>query len=84
VDRQLTVTMVLPSHPARLAASMNPAAPAALYSCLAMLAHMLAMVAPGSRWTTDLDRLLAETPNLNVALMGFPADWRTRPVWTLP
>lgn len=83
-DRQLTVTMMVPTHPGDLARSMNPAAPAAIYNCLALLAHMLAVIAPRSRWSTDLEQLIADTPKLNIALMGFPNDWRNRPTWNLP
>ena len=75
--------MVLPKYPRDLAVSMNPAAPAAIYNSITMLAHILATVAPRSHWKAELGALFAETPNLNMAAMGFPADWRTRPVWSL-
>ncbi|BCA59527.1 Abi family protein [Sphingomonas sp. HMP6] len=82
-DRALTVKMVLPKYPRDLAVSMNPAAPAAIYNSLTMLAHILATVAPGSHWKSELGALLAATPGLNMAAMGFPADWQTRPAWKL-
>ena len=77
-DRALTVKMVLPKYPRELAVSMNPAAPAAIYNSITMLAHILATVAPGSQWKAELGALFAATPNLNMAAMGFPAGWRTR------
>ena len=83
-DRALTVKMVLPKYPRDLAASMNPAAPAAIYNSITMLAHILATVAPGSHWKVELGVLFAATRNLKMAAMGFPAGWRTRPVWNLP
>jgi abortive infection bacteriophage resistance protein len=83
-DRALTVKMVLPKYPRGLAASMNPAAPAAIYNSLTMLAHILATVAPGSHWKSELGALLVATPGLNMAAMSFPADWRTRTAWNLP
>lgn len=70
--------------PADLAASLDPAAaqaPALLYNGLTMIAHVIRTVAPASRWAIDLAELIDTHPTGDIASMGFPPDWRTRPMW---
>lgn len=56
-------------------------APAKLYNGLTTLAHVVATVAPDSTWATDLASLVATNPTGDVASMGFPVNWRDRPIW---
>lgn len=53
-----------------------------LYNPLALLAVMLNTMNPGTTWAARLVRLLdTELPADRLSAMGFPQDWRTRPVW---
>lgn len=53
-----------------------------LYNPLALLAVMLNTMNPGTTWAARLVSLLdTELPPDRLSAMGFPQDWRTRPVW---
>lgn len=53
-----------------------------LYNPLALLAVMLKTMNPGTTWAVRLVHLLdTELPPDRLSAMGFPQDWRTRPVW---
>lgn len=56
-------------------------APAKLYNSLVMIAHVVRTVAPGSTWARDVAALIQTHPTAEIGVMGFPADWRTRPLW---
>ena len=80
-NRRLTVTMQLPKRPTILAASLEQGAPRRLYNTLTTLRFILASIAPASTWATKLDALLTAHPTGDLTAMGFPADWRSRPLW---
>lgn len=75
----------LPRRPADLAASLNRSGvgheAARLYNSLVLLVFLMRQVAPDSTWRGDLLALLDSHPTGDLAAMGFPADWRTRPLW---
>ena len=56
-------------------------APARLYNGLCMIGHVVSTVAPDSTWMADLAAHLRTHPTNDLAVMGFPADWETRPLW---
>ena len=56
-------------------------APARLYNGLCMIGHVVRTVAPASTWMQDLAAHLRTHPTKDLAAMGFPADWQTRPLW---
>lgn len=56
-------------------------APARLYNGLCMIGHVVSTVAPESTWMADLAAHLRTHPTNDLAAMGFPADWETRPLW---
>jgi abortive infection bacteriophage resistance protein len=80
-NRRLTVTPVLPSTPADLAASVHPATARQIYNSLAMIQHMMTIIAPHSDWGRRLFEFVANYPANDQAAMGFPADWAGRPLW---
>jgi abortive infection bacteriophage resistance protein len=52
-----------------------------IYNALILLLHLSQVIAPQNDWPS---RLLGHVNSLNPALlpqMGFPPDWRTRPLW---
>lgn len=56
-------------------------APAKLYNALTMINHIVRTVAPNSQWPDDLAALIDHHPTGAVDAMGFPGDWKERPLW---
>jgi abortive infection bacteriophage resistance protein len=56
-------------------------APAKLYNGLTMVGHVVKTVCPDSSWTSDIRKHIATHPNGDLASMGFPPDWMSRPLW---
>lgn len=79
-NRDLIVTPEIPrSKPLSVVTNFEPGS-RRLYNTLVILSHFLDVVAPESEWLSNLVALLDRCP-LEVAHMGFPADWRSRPIW---
>lgn len=56
-------------------------APAKIYNGLTTIAHVIRSVAPKSTWATDTAEVINTNPTGDFASMGFPTDWRNRPIW---
>jgi len=80
-NRRFTVTFPIAQNPASLADTIAPEADRKLYNTLSMLLHSMGIVAPESDWPSRLTCLIAENPTGDFAAMGFPDDWRERPLW---
>jgi abortive infection bacteriophage resistance protein len=80
-NKRFTVTMQLPRTPAPLSASLNASTDRLLYNTLTTMAHLLRVIAPGSTWRARVRELIVRVPQVDPTLMGFPADWTTRPTW---
>ncbi|HNX36616.1 MAG TPA: Abi family protein [Kiritimatiellia bacterium] len=52
-----------------------------VFAVLTVCRYCLRRIAPQSRWPHCLDTLLADFPNVPLAQMGFPANWRDSPLW---
>jgi abortive infection bacteriophage resistance protein len=75
---------ILPRLPAKGCAwSGTVPDPASLYGVLVILAHALLVIAPRSRWQWRLSSLFDLHPDVALAAMGVPPDWRLRPPWVL-
>lgn len=55
--------------------------PGQLYNALTMVAHIIRTVAPDSTWSQDVRAMIGEHPHINIKAMGFPANWKDRPLW---
>ncbi len=51
-----------------------------LYNSFAMLAYLMNIVCGESHWKERLITLI-EQRNIDISKMGFPADWKIRPIW---
>jgi abortive infection bacteriophage resistance protein len=51
------------------------------FAVLTLLRHLLQHVAPQSAWERRLGSLLKEYPDVPLAEMGFPVEWRKCPIW---
>jgi len=82
-NRGFLLRMRVPHKPTKLAASLVPhnGGPALLYNALTLIHYMLDRVSPASLWKARLTTLLDTHPLNDLSAMGFPADWRTRPLW---
>lgn len=56
-------------------------APAKLYNGACLIAHVIRTVAPDSTWRADFSAHIDTHPEGDLAAMGFPADWKARPMW---
>ncbi len=81
-NRRFTVTVQLPrSSPAPVIPNLHPPEDRRLYNTLVLLAHMVSVIEPAAVWPMRLlQHLLTLKPGLQ-SNMGFPADWRQRPLW---
>ncbi len=51
-----------------------------LYNSFVMLAYLMNIVCGESHWKERLITLI-EQRNIDISKMGFPADWKSRPIW---
>lgn len=81
-NRQFTITMRIPTKRPRHALSwFNRSAERRLYNTLAMLAVILQRIEPETDWPRRLQALIDRFPDIRLAAMGFPDDWRTFHLW---
>lgn len=81
-NRQFTITMRIPGkRPHHALAWFNRAAERQLYNTLAMLAVLLARIEPETYWSSRLQALIDHFPDIRLAAMGFPDQWRSFPLW---
>ena len=79
----LTVHLELPRNkPQSLAPNFNRHNRHKIYNTLAMLAYMLDVMHPFLDWRGRLLALLDEYGSVPKSQMGFPGDWRSRPLWS--
>ncbi|MDE6269936.1 MAG: Abi family protein [Muribaculaceae bacterium] len=52
-----------------------------LYALLSCLAFLQDSIHPGNDFKQRLKQLVASHPNVDVAAMGFPANWINQPLW---
>lgn len=76
-NKQFTVTMAMPNYPGALKLALNPASSRKLYNTLVMVGYLLAIVAPGSSWRSQLVELLKKCALAQPAAMGFPPTGKT-------
>jgi abortive infection bacteriophage resistance protein len=80
-NREMTVGMKVPARPDWLGAAFNAEKPKRLYNTLVMLTYMLDTISARSQWRANLLALLGQHPKVDLAAMGFPADWRDSAIW---
>jgi len=52
-----------------------------LFVVILMLRHCLRVVAPTSAWPRRFETLVSEFPEVPLAWMGFPKNWKEHPLW---
>jgi len=80
-NRRMTKTMELPrTKPRGLSENFGHKQVRKLYNTLVMTAYFMDLISPGHHWKKRLFRLMEEH-RIDPQAMGFPADWRNRPIW---
>ena len=81
-NRKFSLQMRLPAKkPPDLLANFNAQDNRRLYNTLVMLSYLFDQFSPGSSWQQRVIDLIKNNPQINPANMGFPADWKQRPIW---
>ncbi len=52
-----------------------------IFGILTICKHCLNRIAPQSKWPDDLNKLLADYPDIPRLNMGIPANWSESPIW---
>lgn len=80
-DREMTFKAQLPrKHPDALVATLDHVRPSSAYNTLTMLGWLIGRISPGQTWVQRVADHVAHHPPA-AGVMGFPADYRQRPVW---
>ncbi|KKZ13990.1 MAG: DNA-binding protein [Candidatus Synechococcus spongiarum 15L] len=83
-NRQFEKSIRLPKKkPVELAQAIQGAKQRRLHNTLAILNHLLGIVAPETPWRERVTQLITDCPLADPLRMGFPTDWRIRPPWGL-
>ena len=83
-NRRFLIPPRLAQKPEELRNTLDQAgtqAPARLYNGTCLIAHVVNTVAPGSAWQENFADHVETHPEGDLAAMGFPANWRERPMW---
>ncbi len=79
-NRDITFTIKIPKHkPFSLVSEFLPKS-RKLYNTLVLLLHCLDIIAPEHQWRARLINLIRQH-EIQVKMMGFPADWEERDIW---
>jgi abortive infection bacteriophage resistance protein len=79
-NRQLALKPLIPRHDARWHAP-QPIQNDRVFVVLTLLRHLLSHTAQQSQWRERLYSLFDRYPELPLANMGIPDDWRELPLW---
>ncbi|HQV38934.1 MAG: Abi family protein [Flavobacteriales bacterium] len=82
-NRRIPKAPVLPNNPqhAWLKAVPGPGEERKLYAVLAVVRYLLARFIPSTSFSTKLNKLLADHPEVLESYMGFTPNWRDEPLW---
>jgi abortive infection bacteriophage resistance protein len=83
-NRLLVLKFILPQRPAALYTNFHadPATAKRIYNTLTMLLHLLSAIEPGCPVGPLLHRTIDSLDVRYHPHMGFPPDWRSRPLWS--
>ena len=80
-NRNYPVTPAIPAKLKNAWISHTAVADNKLYIQLCCIAYLLNNILPGNTFTQTLKDLIAAYPNVDIAAMGFPSDWKTEALW---
>lgn len=79
-NKRLFFEMKFPKHPPKLGESLVRGEKS-VYNVLVILVWLVRKIAPQSRWRSRIVALVSEEREFVRDGMGFPRDWRARPIW---
>ena len=80
-NREFTITPSIPDHgPRNLLESLEHDGNRRIYNTLTLMLFFMNQLSPAHHWRDRLFRLIQDL-GVDVSEMGFPADWRSRPLW---
>lgn len=80
-NRELTITApVLRTKPPELAKTVERAGKRKIYNTCCFIQHLMNVITLEHHWHERLTALL-DQHSMDVTAMGFPADWKARPLW---
>jgi abortive infection bacteriophage resistance protein len=81
-NRRFTITVQLPKFsPPSLISNFNLIEGRRIYNTLVLLVFVVEIIEPKNQWAKRLfDHINTLNPNLH-SHMGFPPDWKDRPIW---
>lgn len=83
-NRRFTVTMRVPRHrPVRALRAFQQSEPQTrrVHNALVMMGHFMEIIHPERRWLGKVRLLIEESGAVDPQDMGFPEDWKKRPMW---
>ena len=80
-NRNYPVTPAIPIKLKNAWISNTAVADNKLYIQLCCIAYLLNNIHPENTFTLTLKELIATYPNVDIAAMGFPPDWKTEALW---
>ncbi len=79
-NKRLSINALVPRHTQRQFIAI-PDDTKRIYYALSIILYFLQTINPNNTFARRLGNLLAKYPSVDVAAMGFPADWRDEPLW---
>ena len=80
-NRQVGIKPLFPRHTHHDWIDTNCVSNRRMYYTLSMIIYLLNTVNPKHTFKQKLETLFTKYPNVDRAAMGFPATWRTEPLW---
>lgn len=81
-NQRFRIKMKLPIARETLRLSIHDVNDSRIYNTLVVISHLLKIIAPKNEWLQKLNTLIEQYPIVKLSEMGFPSDWRDRPIWT--
>jgi len=79
-DKEIVMRMKLPQRPSLLRKTLNKEKPHNIFNTLCVIKFILSTISPTSEWGLKVSTLI-NSYSVDLAAMGFPRDWESRPLW---
>jgi abortive infection bacteriophage resistance protein len=80
-NRKLRIQPLFPRRTQYSWLADNTTANNRLFYALSMIIYLLNTVNPNHTFKQKLETIFRKYPNVDRAAMGFPANWRSEPLW---
>ena len=80
-QRTLPIKPILPKKLHRKWIDLSGVHKKSIYFQISSMAYLLQSISPGNRFSLRLSDLFAKYPSVKFKEVGFPANWKTQPLW---